>query len=97
MILDDAERRWIKLKWAEIRKAQALADASNSKWKSVNAEINAYLDAHNILDVVERDRTKRESLALKEALSAGRWHADNAVRHIHDVNLFLRMRELGVM
>lgn len=97
MILEDVEREWIRKKWAEIRKAQQLADESNSKWQRVNAEINRYLDESGILDVVQRDKIKRENMALKDALSVGNWHSRNAERHIADVQLFLQMRDLGVI
>jgi hypothetical protein len=95
--LEDPEREWIRKKWQEIRKAQTLADASNSDWKRVNAELNVYLDRSNIFDIVQRTKIKGESLALKDALAIGNWHSRNAERHISDIQLFLRLRELEIL
>jgi hypothetical protein len=39
---------------------------------------------------------KSESLPLKDALDTGKWHSANAQRHIDDLHLFLKMKELGL-
>lgn len=104
--LDEAETKWVRAKWALIRAAQAQADAANNNWKEINAAIN---EKHAMEDVQRRKRNdfpktdlmksqeKDASLPLKDALSTGNWHARNAERHIHDLNLFLRLKELGVL
>jgi hypothetical protein len=100
------EAKWVTAKWAQIREAQAKADQANNKWKEINAAIN---EKHAMEDVLRRKRgdfektdlmksqEKDASLPLKDALSTGNWHARNAERHIHDLNLFLRLKELGVL
>lgn len=94
--LDPAERRWVKLKWAEIRAAQQKADAANNDWKRISGEINQYLNDSGITDIVQRVRIKSESLPLKEALAVGDWHSRNAERHLLDLQVFLQARALGV-
>lgn len=101
-----SERRWIKRKWELIREAQMKADKANNNWKRINDEIN---DMHRreserrmergefpLTDLMMAEN-KSASLPLKDALSVGNWHARNAERHIHDVNLFLRLKELDLL
>lgn len=91
------ERKWIGLKWSRIRKAQQKADASNKSWNRINDELNSYLDRQGIWDVVQRAKIKGSSLPLADALGAGKWHAEESQRHIADVNLFLRLKELEIL
>jgi hypothetical protein len=96
----------VKLKWEHIRESQMMADRSNKEWRRINDAIN---DKHRREDL-QRKRTgnfpltdlmkakdKESSLPLKDALGTGSWHARNAERHIHDVNLFLRLKELDIL
>lgn len=106
MELTHTERQWIRRKWSLIREAQQKADAANATWKRINDEIN---DKHRREDERRSQRgdfpltdlmkaqAKEASLPLKDALSTGAWHSRNAERHIHDVNLFLKIKELGVL
>lgn len=94
--LSTIDLRWVALKWQEIRDAQMLADTANIDWKRINAELNAYLDSSGETDIVQRDKIKGASLALKEALAVGDWHSRNAERHIADVQLFLKLHEMGI-
>lgn len=91
------ERTWIKMKWGQIRTAQQLADESNNKWKRINAELNDWLDRKGEQDIVQRTKIKSESIALSDALATGNWHSRNAERHIHDVDLFLKLRAAGLL
>lgn len=91
------ERTWLRLKWTEIRKAQTTADEANSKWQEVNGALNRWLDESGIIDVVQREKIKGESLALKGALDVGKWHSSNAQRHIADVQLFLQLKQMGIV
>lgn len=91
------ERLWIRGKWDAIRKAQRLADAANNDWQRINGEINRYLDDSGITDVIQRAKIKGESLALRDAFAIGNWHARNAERHIHDLQLFLKLKEMGLL
>lgn len=95
--LDDNEQEWVAAKWREIRRAQALADAANNEWHRLNDEIKSYLDRSGVSDIKQRALIKSESLTLKDAFSVGEWHAANSQRHIDDLALFLRMKELGVL
>jgi hypothetical protein len=95
--LESKDLEWINKKWIQVRKAQQLADQANNDWKRVSAEINSYLDRSEIRDPVQRMRIRNESLALKDALDVGNWHSRNAERHIADVQLFLRLREMEVL
>jgi len=71
--------------------------ASHDETQSIINAINVYLDQSGIVDIVQRARIKGESLPLKDALEKGKWHAQNAQRHIDDLMLFLKMKELGVL
>jgi hypothetical protein len=103
--LTDNERRWVAVKWQEIRAAQRTADRANAAWKRANSLANQQLD-HNSdarvrqgrdpLSEFARAKMKSESLPLKDALDTGKWHSANAQRHIDDLHLFLKMKELGL-
>lgn len=97
MELKKDEKEWLRLKWVKIRKSQQTADQSSNNWNRINGEINRYLDESGVVDVVQRSKIKSESLALKDALEIGKWHSAEAQRHIDDVQLFLRMKEMGVL
>lgn len=93
----ETEREWVSRKWALIRASQQAADKCNNDWQRINAEIIDYLDRSHVTDWLERIRIKSQSLSLDDALTSGRWHAQNAQRHIDDVQLFLRLKELGLL
>lgn len=95
--LDATEQKWVKLKWTEIRLAQKAADKANNEWAVINDGINDYLDRSGITDIVQRANIKGNSIPLGDALGTGSWHARNAERHLMDLQVFLKMRELGVM
>lgn len=97
MILNSKDRKWVLLKWAQIRESQKAADKANKDYEVLSDAINDKLDREKCTDVVARADRRGSSLALAELMGAGNWHARNAERHIHDVNLFLRMKELNVL
>lgn len=102
----DNELQWVQKKWAMIRKSQLKADEANQLWNKINDEINW---KHIREDERRRQRAdfpltdlmkvqaKEASIPLKDALSTGNWHSRNAERHIHDVNLFLKLKEMGIL
>lgn len=91
------QKKWVQAKWAAIRKAQQKADEANNNWSQVNDGINEWLTGMQITDPVQRAKIKGESLELKDALSTGSWHARNAERHIHDLQLYLKLIEMGLL
>lgn len=91
------EKEWIASKWAAIRLAQHKADLANSDWGRLNDEISEYIASMQITDPLQRAKVKGESLALKDALAVGNWHSRNAERHIHDLQLFLQMKQMGLL
>lgn len=95
--LTEEERTWVQLKWKKIRTSQQAADKAGNEWNKLNRSIDKFLDDSNIHDVVQRSHRKKESLALQDAYDAGKWHSAESMRHIADVDLFLKMRELGVL
>jgi hypothetical protein len=95
--LKDNEQKFIQLKWQSIRRSQFKADQAGSKWVKINNELNDYLDSKGIVDPVQVAKIKGESLALKDALSTHAWHKDEAVRHIADLDLFLNMKDRGLL
>ncbi len=96
MPMDESAQRWVKAKWRQIRKSQQMADAANNKWHQINDEINDLLNRKEVFDVVQRNKIKSESLALKDALAAGKWHSENANRHALDLQVFLMATQMGV-
>ena len=105
IVLLPSEREWIEKKWQQIRASQRKADEANNNWNRINDEIN---DKHRreserrmqrgdfpLTDLMMA-QAKSASLPLQDALATGNWHSRNAERHILDVTLFLKMRELGV-
>jgi hypothetical protein len=106
MKLSKDERKWVLGKWEQIRLSQMAADDSNNKWKTLNAEINhkhARETARRMtrgfepLTDLMKAEAKEASLPLKDALETGKWHSRNAERHIHDVQLFLKLKELEIL
>lgn len=106
MQLNNLEQKWVTRKWALIRESQRKADAANNEWNSLNDSIN---DKHRREDERRAERAdfpmtdlmkaqaKSASLPLQDALATGNWHSRNAERHIQDVQLFLKMKELGLL
>jgi hypothetical protein len=106
MELSREENVWVRSKWKKIRDSQMAADQADIEWRRINEEINAKHEAenksrkasgrapHTDLMVAE---AKGASLPLGDALATGNWHSRNAERHIHDVELFLRLKELGIL
>lgn len=94
--INDNDRRWIARKWERIRKSQQMADQANKTWNELNGAINRWLDESGEVDIVQRAKIKGASLPLKDALAVGAWHSNEAMRHIADLQLFLKMKELGV-
>lgn len=91
------EKEWVQSKWAKIRESQRKADKADREWNRMNEAFNDWLDAQSIADPLQRATRKSENLALKDALAVGNWHARNAERHIHDLQLFLKMKEMGLL
>ena len=106
MDLNDTDREWIRRKWSLIRQSQVKADKANADWNRINDEIN---DKHRRENERRAERgdfplsgimiaeAKSASLALQDALATGSWHSRNAERHIHDVNLFLQLKQMGIL
>jgi hypothetical protein len=100
------EAKWVEAKWRLIRKSQQKADEANNLWQKLTDEINW---KHAREDERRRQRgefpltdlmkaqAKDASLPLKDAFAAGNWHARNAERHIHDLQLFLNMKQIGLL
>lgn len=100
------EREWVNKKWAKVRNSQRRADAAGNDWNRINDDINR---KHQNDDMrrMERGRplltdlmkveAKSASLPLKDAFDTGKWHAAEAQRHIDDVMLFLKLKELGLL
>lgn len=97
MRLTADEQAWVKAKWDKVRRSQRKADLAGNEWTELNQAVNEYLDRKGIEDVVQRAKIKGENLALKDALAVGNWHSAEASRHILDLNLFLRLRELEIL
>lgn len=91
------EQRFVIAKWKTIRQAQQDADRAYNNWTRILAEINDYLDRSNIREPLGRVRVLSESLALRDAVEAVDWRQRHAQRHIADLNLFLKMKELEVL
>lgn len=100
------EREWVNKKWAKVRNSQRRADAAGNDWNRINDQINAKHAmeddrragrGHPPLTDLMKVEAKSASLPLKDALDTGKWHSAEAQRHIDDVMLFLRLKELGLL
>lgn len=100
------EQLWVRRKWGKIRASQRQADAANNTWNRINDEIN---DKHKrederraqrgdfpLSDIMKAE-AKSASLPLRDAYDTGNWHSRNAERHIHDLSLFLKLKELELV
>lgn len=97
LALKPDEEKWVHSKWGMIRQSQMIADEANNRWKRINSELNDYLNRSGVEDIKQRTKIKGESIALKDALETGKWHSANAQRHIDDMMLFLKMKELELL
>lgn len=100
------DRAWLQKRWDRIRQSAQRADRADDLWNDLNDAFNEKIRAENLrrrargmaphsdLSVVQQ---KENWLPLKDALETGRWHAANAQRHIDDVALFLRLKELELL
>jgi hypothetical protein len=95
--LDQTEREWVTAKWRLIRESQQQADEASNRWEQLAAEVDDYMDRSGLADPLARARVREENLALAEFFAAGRWFGQVAQRHIDDMDLFLRMKELGLL
>ena len=106
MNLTESEIRWVRRKWDLIRASQMAADKANQEWNTINDGFKEKFAADDArreergqfpLTDLMKAQAKEASLPLKDALATGNWHSRNAERHIHDVTLFLRLKELGIL
>lgn len=97
MKLTNQEREWVHKKWAIIRRCQKNADQASNAWNRINDEINNRLIREGVMDLVQREEIKSKSLPLKSEFDKGKWNAAEAQRHIDDVQLFLKLRELEII
>ena len=103
--LTATEKEWVKRKWSLIRASQQKADKANADWNRINDEINHKHEREDVRRAERRDfpltdlmkaQAKSASLPLRDALDTGNWHSRNAERHLLDLQVFLKMKELGV-
>lgn len=94
--MSDRERGWIALKWEKIRESQQKADRAANEWTIQNDAFNSWLDRTAVTDPVQRAARKGDNLALKDALATHDWHSKEASRHLLDLQVFLKMKEMGL-
>lgn len=95
--LAETDREWLRRKWAIIREAHQEADKAIRKWRRLSDEVNDYLDRSGVTDIVQRAKIRSENLGLKDALGAGEWWRNEARAHSDDIQLFLRLKEMGLL
>lgn len=91
------ERTWMRRKWEIIRDAQRQADKAINQWRLLSDEVIDYLDRSSITDPVQRARIKGENLRLTDLFTLGQWYRNEARAHMEDLNLFLRLKEMGIV
>lgn len=106
MELTTQEKRWVALKWKQIREGQRKADEANNEWNEINdaIKIKHLKEDHRrmlrgdfpMTDLM-KSQAKSASLPLKDALDTGKWHSANAQRHIDDLQLFITMKKEGLL
>jgi hypothetical protein len=85
---------WVKRKWDLIRNSQRKADEANNEWTAFNELLN---ERYRDETPDQKAKLKGANLILKDALATGAWHSANAQRHIDDVQLFIKMKEVGLL
>lgn len=106
MKLTEGERLWVLERWKLIRESQNAADRANKVWHEINDAIKSkhhkedqrrFAGGRPPKTDLQKAEEKKASLALRDALDTGNWHSRNAERLTHDVTLFLRLKELGIL
>ena len=88
---------WVGLKWDRIRTSQKKADKANREWNELNDAFKVWLRDSGETDPVQINHIKSRNLGLADALAVGKWHSAEAQRHIDDLMLFLRLKELEIL
>lgn len=73
------------------------ADQCNNKWRKLSDEVNDYMDRKGLTDPVQRVKVKGENLELADLFANGKWWRQEAQAHTDDLNLFLRLKEMGLL
>lgn len=76
--LNADHRRYVRNLWDQMRASAKEAAFQDKLWNQLNDELNDYLDREGTTDIVQREKVKGQSLALKNAFAAGQWHQGNA-------------------
>jgi hypothetical protein len=97
VFIADMDREWVRRKWALIRAAHQTADNAYNQWRRVSAEIDDYLDAHGITDIVQRGHVRSESLTLRDHYETMQWMRGEAHAHASDIDLYLKLKEWGLL
>jgi hypothetical protein len=87
VFIADMDREWVRRKWALIRAAHQTADNAYNQWRRVSAEIDDYLDAH----------VRSESLTLRDHYETMQWMRGEAHAHASDIDLYLKLKEWGLL
>ena len=91
------DREWITRKWTIIRDAQQKADKAVNDWRKLSDEVNDWMDRTGLTDPLQRAKVKGENLTLNDLFALGQWYGKEAQRHIDDVNLFLHLKQVGLL
>lgn len=76
--LSNDHRKYIGDLWKAMRASVQQAREQDRRWNRINDELNDLLDRKGDTDIVQREKIKGDSLALKNAYAAGQWHQGTA-------------------
>lgn len=93
----DTDFEWVCRKWAIIRDFQQKADNAFAKSRRINDELNDYLDRNGVRDIVQRANIRQQSIPLLEAAEDLWAFRREAQAHMEDLNLYLKLKEVGLL
>ena len=77
-------------------RSQQKADVAANAWSELNDALKVWMLRSGETDPVQVAKIKGLNLELKDALSTHQWHSMEASRHAADLQLYLKMKELGL-
>jgi hypothetical protein len=97
LLFTDTEIKWVRRKWSIIREYHQKADQASAAYRRISDEINDYMDRGGTTDIVARARIRGESIPLADANGDGQWFRAEAQAHTDDLNLFIKLKEVGLL
>lgn len=85
---------WVRSRWQMICEHQSKATRESRQWNRLNAALK---ERYSSLTAIDRDRRIADNEQLKDYFGAHKWHAAESQRLIDHVQLFIKMKETGLL